>query len=548
MSPTAITCHGCGRSGGTLLRCDRCRNVWFCNRECQVVARQQGHTGANCLPVDENHVHRADDAEVAPRVPVAGTTAPGANSLCMALVADACHGCGQSGGKLLRCGRCRKVWFCNRECQVVARQQGHTGLYCRPADGAQRPPASENARSPFAAPTPLMNQVQLAKRFGELFYEADDARLSNNRIGFLAAAEKARQAIVLAEFIVGSEGAVRRSEAGVLQANCLLNSGNPAAAARVACAVLRAAREAGRRTCIVKGLDVCGAVAQIAPDQMVAAERESREYERLSGFPSFGNLDPQEGRISLPTIPAARSRLSLAYREAAVALCDTALKAAGGRGRVAPEDHQHVPTLRVEAKARGSLGVCLHRVGGAPQRIAELIRQAVALLRQAVQETTFGPHLRNAKGSLATWLCTLGEMLLTHGPDGMAEADVCLREALKLGEETDDVHLKQSALRSLINMCGQPGQFVWPAEAAVLRSKLETQDAHTGRSTETSCTICLELFALPGGVIEQDAAVDGNGCTSSAVRVLRCGHQFHLGCLSTWFNTASDTVCPVCKT
>ena len=54
MTPAATSCHACGTSAGKLLLCGRCRNVWFCNRECQVVARQElGHRGANCRPRPE---------------------------------------------------------------------------------------------------------------------------------------------------------------------------------------------------------------------------------------------------------------------------------------------------------------------------------------------------------------------------------------------------------------------------------------------------------------------------------------------------------------
>jgi len=45
----------------------------------------------------------------------------------------ACHACGKSGCKLLRCGRCRVVWFCNRE-------------------SARSPPQGRATRVPTAAP------------------------------------------------------------------------------------------------------------------------------------------------------------------------------------------------------------------------------------------------------------------------------------------------------------------------------------------------------------------------------------------------------------
>jgi len=73
-----------------------------------------------------------------------------------------CDACGKGGCKLLRCGRCRGVWFCNRECQVAAARQGHSGANCRPANGAQRPPSLANARSPIAAPSRTSKATDVA--------------------------------------------------------------------------------------------------------------------------------------------------------------------------------------------------------------------------------------------------------------------------------------------------------------------------------------------------------------------------------------------------
>jgi len=118
-------------------------NAWFCGRECQIIAARQGHSGANCRPTDEARTCTA--AEAATRVPdVAGTstTAPGVDSPSLAPAASSCRACGKNDAKLLRCGRCLGVWFCNRECQDVARKElGHRGANCRHADDAQRPPS-----------------------------------------------------------------------------------------------------------------------------------------------------------------------------------------------------------------------------------------------------------------------------------------------------------------------------------------------------------------------------------------------------------------------
>jgi len=137
------------------------------------------------------------------------------------------------------------------------------------------------------------------------------------------------------------------------------------------------------------------------------------------------------------------------------------------------------------------------------------------------------------------------------GSHETAEAEACLREALALCEDTDDVALKQDILRHLANMSGRPDQPVRPAEAAAFRSRLNTLYAQAGRNHETSCTICLEPLEQSGGDEYQDATSDGGvipeGYTNSAMCVLDCDHQFHRGCLSTWWHTAASQACPLCK-
>jgi len=551
------TCDACGKSG-KLLRCGRCCNAWFCNRECQVAAARQGHSGANCRPADGPPAPKVADAEVTSRVTDAAgpsTTAPGVDSASLAPAAVSCHACGKSDGKLLLCGRCRNVWFCSRECQAVARKDlGHRGANCRPADGAQTPISSANARSPFAAPSRPSTPIgvkQLAARYNNLFDEGQKAAMANTRVGYLAAVAKAKEAAAVSDFIGGEIGAACHSDADRLLSSCLLHLGEMAAAACAACSSLRTARASGNISALVSALSTCGNVARKAPNGMAKAERENREQERLSGTtPSYGGLDlSQEGRISLPTSPAALSRLRITYMEAAVALCDSALVAAGGRDSPAADDDGRVPMLRLEAEARGSLGVSLDELGVGPQRSLELRRQAVALLRREMQAVASSDHAQYAERSLAVCLCNLGVRLSSS--DEMAEAAACMREALELSEETDDVGLKQMVLINLANMSGRPDLPVRPAEAVVLRSRLNALYAQTGRSTDTSCTICLELLEMPSGDAEygaaDDSGRDADGYINSAVRVLECGHQFHRGCLSTWWRTRSESRCPLCK-
>jgi len=399
----------------------------------------------------------------------------------------------------------------------------------------------------------------LLARLKDLKVESETARQTSSRIGLLAAVEKYKESSSVQDLIGGATGAAMRADTHIQLSGCLARLGDLPAAARAICVSLQAARASGSRTKIVFGLVACAGLAKNAPNEMVTAEKESREQERLSGPPpSYGSLDlSQEGRISLPTTPAALSRLSLAYNEAAVEICDAALAAAGGRDSPAAADARRVPNLFTEASARSSLGTCLHNLGNLDEerlRGVEIVLQSVALLRQLLRLLRTGcVESLNAKYALASTLCNLACHPLP-GDDGMAQNEVCLREALELSEELEDVQLKQKVLGGLANMSWRTGQRVGPTEAAALRSRMNALYAHNGRTTDMNCTICfepLELLEQPGGGADEGDDGDGHrpsGLTrDSAVRVLGCGHQFHYGCLATWRRTISNTACPICK-
>jgi len=393
----ADTCLACAKAAGTLQRCGRCRNAWFCNRKCQLVAvKEQGHSGANCCPAGgaQRPLFRPSSTTnpKAARSPVTDPPQPSSTS---------CLACDKGGGTLQRCGRCRNAWFCNRECQIVAvNKQGHSGVNCRradgshanchPADGSQRPSATspKAAHSPVSAPPPsLEDAARLLTRYGELVATADAANSENTRLGMRAAVEAFKEAGSVADLLGCAEGAFLRGKADLFLSNNLMHLDHMPAAARAACSAARCARAAGSRTLLVKATTMCGAVAQAAPDQMVNAEMESRERERRSDSPSYGG---PEGRIRLPTTPAALSRLCIAYGEAAVAVCENA-----------PADERAgydnlSPSLLEEAQARGALGVYLREEGEQHQSV-ELARQAVALLRRAVTSAT---RLRRIRGEI----------------------------------------------------------------------------------------------------------------------------------------------------
>ena len=109
------------------------------------------------------------------------------------------------------------------------------------------------------------------------------------------------------------------------------------------------------------------------------------------------------------------------------------------------------------------------------------------------------------------------------------------------------MYLEQRLLINLANMSGRPDQPVGPAEAAALRSRLNALYARSGRVPETSCTICLEPLEQPGGGADTVGGRGADGYADSSVSVLRCAHQFHRGCLSTWWRTSPNKACPICK-
>jgi len=66
----ASRCHACGTSPAKLLLCGRCRNAWFCNRDCQAVSRKElGHRGASCRPADGAQREAPSRARAAPTRP-----------------------------------------------------------------------------------------------------------------------------------------------------------------------------------------------------------------------------------------------------------------------------------------------------------------------------------------------------------------------------------------------------------------------------------------------------------------------------------------------
>jgi len=62
---------------------------------------------------------------------------------------------------------------------------------------------------------------------------------------------------------------------------------------------------------------------------------------------------------------------------------------------------------------------------------------------------------------------------------------------------------------------------------------LKALDIHAGKTPQTTCAICLDDF-------------DDEGCDGRGVSIVRCGHQFHKGCIHSWLDGGNLT-CPTCK-
>jgi len=558
-------CQACGTPGRKLGRCGRCRNAWFCNRECQGLAARNGHSGVNCRPADD--ARTAADAAPASRSPAAaGPSAAesGADSALLAPDTNSCYACGETGCKLRRCGRCRNAWFCNRECQVLAARNGHSSANCRSVDGAHAHNAAgaEAARGlPLEPPNQWNVDAAKLRRFSDLFTESQNSHRARTRVGYIYAVEKLEEAAAVADSIGGAEGAFFRVKADSLLSSTLSYLDRTAAAARAACSSLRAARASGSRTALVDGLIACGARARDAPAEMFKAEKESRELERLSGSPYHGGLDlSHEGWIRLPTTPGEVALLRLSYYTKADETCVAALAAAGGRGSPAAEDHRRVPELDYEAQARGARATCLIQIGkslkeagtddpGANEMVQNgfaLSRQAVALRRKALvlrqQDMNpvqfFGREVQECQRTLATALSSLGSQLST---DEAVEAVACLREALELCESIGELLGIKQTVTNLVNRCGAG---VEPAEAEAHRKRLNEVLVLLGRSPETSCSICLESLAPPADA----AGGGGNGDPADSYAwVLGCGHQYHFQCIMSWWETRQRNRCPLCQ-
>jgi len=446
-------------------------------------------------------------------------------------LALSCLACGKSGGKLSGCGRCRKAWFCNRECQACARELGHRGAACR-VDAV-----------PAASSTALVDRGKLVRMSIALYEQAEKDYRGGMRADALEAVRKVTVVLSASDRIGGAMGAFLCAEASQLHIRCLVAMGDLAAAARVACSFLQACRASGNRTILVTTLSLCGKVAERAPLEMVHAERTCRA--QLT--PLLGGLDLSQEGVSLSTCPAGLAKLGLAYAEVAVAVCDVALAAAGGRGSPAAADEWRVPPGGAEARVRASLADRLDTVGEDRPRVVQLMRQAVALQREELRTSTSAARAYPEDGAttnrhtLAEYLSDLG-MALKASSRGVEEEEACHREALGLCAGHWDAQLKGLVLRRLINLSGRVGATVGATEAEGFRGRLDQVLVHLGRSVEVDCSICLEPLAPPG-----HGAAGGDGQSSAGMRVLPCNHQFHASCLQVWFDTAPKFACPLCK-
>lgn len=471
----------------------------------------------------------------------------------------ACLACKKTGRKLLRCSRCQKAWFCNRECQLTAVKQGHRGDQCQRSHQAdvQMQPSSASDPTPESAQTEDL--MAAFTRYQQLLQAGAELNVECTRASYLSSADMLEEAAAVAKTIGGAAGAGLSSSALRLQAHSMLRAGDVAGGARVACAAAASARAAGSRTLLVEALIVCGMVARSSPDEMACAEATCRARAEgaarteeavalpaellvaLEGVLPGGEGPPpdlsDEGVVQLPLSPEELSRLPLMYNQTAVAICDAALTSSVPS---TAHDQRHTPSIEAQASARANLARSLFEFGLDHRRAKELMRASVALRRRILSER---PDDLNARRSLGMALSNLGTCLASDDRAEQTEADECLREALELGDMSGDVSVLKGALINLVN---RSGEGTGDAESEQLRSRLNTLYRKAGREVDTICAVCLE--PLQGeATCSADASDDAETGTfsGSCIRVLGCGHQFHQGCIAAWRRQSAE--CPVCK-
>ncbi|XP_034299519.2 uncharacterized protein [Magallana gigas] len=93
-------CSFCGQRSTNLLRCSRCKEVYYCSKDCQRGHWKEGHR-KHCVAVNN-------------QVPSMGENQ-----------GNVCSFCEEESPDLLKCSRCKEVYYCSKDCQRGHWREGH---------------------------------------------------------------------------------------------------------------------------------------------------------------------------------------------------------------------------------------------------------------------------------------------------------------------------------------------------------------------------------------------------------------------------------------
>ena len=117
-------CGSCGRVSAGLKKCARCNRVSYCDRNCQRADWPRHRS--TCRDSEDRSHERSEDPKHGVDcgfIDTAGfaradvSTQDGGTGNKKLLIKHECGSCGKLSGSLKECARCRKVCYCNRNCQ-----------------------------------------------------------------------------------------------------------------------------------------------------------------------------------------------------------------------------------------------------------------------------------------------------------------------------------------------------------------------------------------------------------------------------------------------
>uniref|UniRef100_A0A8W8KZ01 phytol kinase n=1 Tax=Magallana gigas TaxID=29159 RepID=A0A8W8KZ01_MAGGI len=93
-------CSFCGQRPTDLLRCSRCKEVCYCSKDCQKGHWREGHR-EHCVAVNNQVLSMGENQ------------------------GNICSFCGEEAPDSLKCGRCKEVYYCSKDCQREHWKEGH---------------------------------------------------------------------------------------------------------------------------------------------------------------------------------------------------------------------------------------------------------------------------------------------------------------------------------------------------------------------------------------------------------------------------------------